>query len=144
LSWAVKKINPRTWTTYSDYSFSSCYVSVVNIADITASQVRILESARGADTSITLIYRYFVDRDGLLARVLGDMYEAFRISFQTKVDAWVASNDSITLEDFAQLMPNPAEETKHARDFRLQVLATALENVELHVRIKAVTTDSYR
>lgn len=106
--------------------------------------MRVSDVARGADTSITLIYRYFVDRNGVLARVLGDMYDEFRLSFQTKVEAWLAVNDSLTLEDFARLMPNPAEETKHARDFRLQVLATALENPELNERIKAVTTSTYR
>jgi len=106
--------------------------------------MRVQDVAKGADTSITLIYRYFVDRNGVLARVLGDMYDDFRLSFQTKVEAWLAVNDSISLEDFARLMPNPAEESKHARDFRLQVLATALENPELNERIKAVTTSTYR
>ena len=106
--------------------------------------MRVSDVARGADTSITLIYRYFVDRNGVLARVLGDMYDEFRLSFQTKVEAWLAVNDSLSLEDFARLMPNPAEETKHARDFRVQVLATALENPELNERIKAVTTSTYR
>ena len=106
--------------------------------------MRVSDVARGADTSITLIYRYFVDRNGVLARVLGDMYDEFRMSFQTKVEAWLAVNDSLSLEDFARLMPNPVEETKHARDFRVQVLATALENPELNERIKAVTTTTYR
>ena len=106
--------------------------------------MRVQDVAKGADTSITLIYRYFVDRNGVLARVLGDMYDDFRMSFQTKVETWLAVNDSLSLEDFARLMPNPAEETKHARDFRLQVLATALENPELNERIKAVTTSTYR
>jgi len=106
--------------------------------------MRVQDVAKGADTSITLIYRYFVDRNGVLARVLGDMYDDFRLSFQTKVEAWLAVNDSLSLEDFARLMPNPAEETKHARDFRLQVLATALENPELHERIKDITTSTYR
>ena len=106
--------------------------------------MRVSDVAKGADTSITLIYRYFVDRNGVRARVLGDMYDEFRMSFQTKVEAWLAVNDSLSLEDFARLMPNPAEETKHARDFRVQVLATALENPELNERIKAVTTTTYR
>lgn len=106
--------------------------------------MRVSDVARGADTSVTLIYRYFVDRNGVLARVLGDMYEEFRLAFQMKVDAWLAVSESLTLEEFARLMPNPSEETKHARDFRLQVLAAALENPELHERIKAVTTSFYR
>jgi len=143
-------------------SLYHCYMGENNLINGTDSKKRILDSARkeilekgiigmrvqdvakGADTSITLIYRYFVDRNGVLARVLGDMYDEFRLAFQTKVDAWLAVNDSLSLEDFARLMPNPAEESKHARDFRLQVLATALENPELNERIKAVTTSTYR
>jgi AcrR family transcriptional regulator len=100
--------------------------------------------AKDAETSITLIYKYYRDRDGLLAQVLGDMYAEFRLSFHTKIEEWLATKDSLTLEEFAYLMPNPAEETKHARDFRLQVLATALENPELHKNIKAETEKMYR
>jgi AcrR family transcriptional regulator len=48
--------------------------------------LRVSEVAKNADTSITLIYRYFTDRDGLLARVLGDMYDEFRLNFQNKVN----------------------------------------------------------
>jgi AcrR family transcriptional regulator len=102
--------------------------------------LRVADIANDAETSITLIYKYYRDRDGLLAQVLGDMYDEFRLNFQHKVEGWLAITPSLTLEEFACLMPNPAEETKHARDFRLQVLATALENPELHERIKAVTT----
>ena len=105
--------------------------------------LRVSEVAKNADTSITLIYRYFTDRDGLLARVLGDMYDEFRLNFQNKVNNWLAITDEITIEQFVCLMPNPAEETKHARDFRLQVLATSLENAELHARIKKITQDAH-
>lgn len=105
--------------------------------------LRVSEVAKNADTSITLIYRYFIDRDGLLARVLGDMYDEFRLTFQNKVNEWLAATDQITIEQFVYLMPNPAEETKHARDFRLQVLATSLENTELHKRIRKITQETH-
>ena len=105
--------------------------------------LRVSEVAKNADTSITLIYRYFTDRDGLLASVLGDMYDEFRLTFQNKVEHWLEITEEITIEQFVYLMPNPAEETKHARDFRLQVLATALKNTELHKRIKRVTQESH-
>ena len=105
--------------------------------------LRVSEVAKNADTSITLIYRYFTDRDGLLARVLGDMYDEFRLNIQNKVNQWLAITDEITIEQFVCLMPNPAEETKHARDFRLQVLATSLENPELHKRIKKITQETH-
>jgi len=106
--------------------------------------LRVADVAKDAETSITLIYKYYRDRDGLLAQVLGDMYAEFRLSFHTKIEEWLATKDSLTLEEFAYLMPNPEEETKHARDFRVQVLATALENPELHKNIKAETTNMYR
>jgi len=106
--------------------------------------LRVADVAKDAETSITLIYKYYRDRDGLLAQALGDMYEEFRTAFQTKIDNWLATTPNLTLEDFAMLMPNPEEETKHARDFRVQVLATALENPELHISIKAETEKMYR
>ena len=106
--------------------------------------LRVADVAKDAETSITLIYKYHRDRDGLLARVLGDMYSEFRASFHTKIEEWLATKDSLTLEEFVLLMPNPEEETKHARDFRVQVLATALENPELHKSIKAETEKMYR
>jgi AcrR family transcriptional regulator len=106
--------------------------------------LRVADIAHDAETSISLIYKYYSDRDGLLAQVLGDMYTEFRASFHSKVEDWLAAKDSLTLEEFVCLMPNPEEETKHARDFRLQVLATALENPTLHERIKAETENMYR
>jgi len=106
--------------------------------------LRVADVAKDAETSITLIYKYHRDRDGLLARVLGDMYSEFRASFHIKIEEWLATKDSLTLEEFVLLMPNPEEETKHARDFRVQVLATALENPELHKNIKAETENMYR
>ena len=106
--------------------------------------LRVADVAKDAETSITLIYKYYRDRDGLLARVLGDMYAEFRTAFHTKIEDWLATKDSLTLEEFVCLMPNPEEETKHARDFRVQVLATALENPELHKTIKADTEKMYR
>ena len=106
--------------------------------------LRVADIAKDAETSITLIYKYYRDRDGLLAQVLGDMYAEFRAAFHTKIEGWLATKDSLTLEEFAYLMPNPEEETKHARDFRVQVLATALENPELHKTIKADTEAMYR
>ena len=106
--------------------------------------LRVADVAKDAETSITLIYKYYRDRDGLLAQVLGDMYSEFRAAFHAKIEGWLATKDSLALEEFVHLLPNPEEETKHARDFRVQVLATALENPELHKNIKAETEKMYR
>jgi len=106
--------------------------------------LRVADVAKDADTSITLIYKYYRDRDGLLAQVLGDMYDEFRQRQMQRIDTWLSQNETITFEQYADLTPNPAEETKIDRDFRLQVLATALENEELRVRIKKTTNDVYK
>lgn len=105
--------------------------------------LRVADVAKDADTSITLIYKYYRDRDGLLAQALGDMYDEFRQRQMQRIDSWLSQNETITLEQFANLTPNPAEETKPDRDFRLQMLATALENEELHARIKKATNNVY-
>jgi len=106
--------------------------------------LRVADVAKDADTSITLIYKYYRDRDGLLAQVLGDMYDEFRQRQMQRIDTWLSQNETITFEQYADLTPNPAEETKIDRDFRLQMLATALENEELRVRIKKTTNDVYK
>ena len=106
--------------------------------------LRVADVAKDADTSITLIYKYYRDRDGLLAQVLGDMYDEFRQRQMQRIETWLSQNETITFEQYADLTPNPAEETKIDRNFRLQMLATALENEDLRVRIKKTTNDVYK
>jgi AcrR family transcriptional regulator len=106
--------------------------------------LRLSSVAEKAQVSVPLIYKYFDDRDGLLAVVLGDWYEKFVFQYRTMVDTWIDSASTITLEEFAQLSPKPqAGAMQKDREFRLQVLATALENPQLHHRIKALTIDAH-
>lgn len=105
--------------------------------------LRVADVAKDAETSITLIYKYYVDRDTLLAHVLGDMYQEFRNAQMQRIDTWMDSQSSITLEEFAAITPNPEIESKDERDFRLQMLATALENTGLRDRIAQTTNDYY-
>lgn len=107
--------------------------------------LRLADVARGANVSIPLISRYFGSRDGLLAAVLGDWYEGFAQMYRSMVDTWLESSDSLTLEEFAMLSPKPrSPDFKKAREFRLQVLAAAIENPELRNRISEISTESYR
>ena len=106
--------------------------------------LRLASVAEKAQVSVPLIYKYFDDRDGLLAVVLGDWYEEFVFRYRSMIDGWIDSASRITLEEFAQLSPKPqAGAMQKDREFRLQVLATALENPQLHHRIKALTIDSH-
>ena len=106
--------------------------------------LRLSSVAEKAHVSVPLIYKYFEDRDGLLAVVLGDWYEEFVFRYRSMIDGWIDSASTITLEEFAQLSPKPqAGAMQKDREFRLQVLATALENPQLHHRIKGLTIDAH-
>ena len=106
--------------------------------------LRLASVAEKARVSVPLIYKYFDDRDGLLAVVLGDWYEKFVFRYRKMVDTWIDAATTITLEEFAQLSPKPqAGAMQKDREFRLQVLATALENPQLHHRIKGLTIDAH-
>jgi hypothetical protein len=60
------------------------------------------------------------------------------------IDGWIDSASTITLEEFAQLSPKPqAGAMQKDREFRLQVLATALENPQLRHRVKAITIGAH-
>lgn len=106
--------------------------------------MRLSAVAKGANVSIPLISRHFGGRDGLLAQVLGDWYADFVQSYQSMVDAWLDSAEMVTLEQFAMLSPKPSNpEYRKAREFRLQVLATAVENPLLRARISQITTQTH-
>jgi AcrR family transcriptional regulator len=106
--------------------------------------LRLTSVAQQAKVSVPLIYKYFEDRDGLLATALRDWYEEFVFGYRNAVDAWIDNTSSITLEEFAQLSPKPrAGAAQKDREFRLKVLATALENPQLKEGITKITNDAH-
>ena len=106
--------------------------------------LRLSAVAEKAQVSVPLIYKYFEDRDGLLAVVLGDWYEGFVFQYRSMIDNWIDNAEQISLEQFAQLSPKPgAGAMQKDREFRLKVLATALENPQLHQRIRHLTNEAH-
>ena len=106
--------------------------------------LRLSAVAEKAQVSVPLIYKYFEDRDGLLAVVLGDWYEEFVFRYRNAIDTWIDNATSITLEEFAQFSPKPrAGAMQTDREFRLKVLATALENPQLRLRVSKITNEAH-
>jgi len=106
--------------------------------------LRLSAVAEKAQVSVPLIYKYFDDRDGLLAVVLGDWYEGFVFQYRSMIDNWIDSAEQISLEQFAHVSPKPgAGAMQKDREFRLKVLATALENPQLHQRIRHLTNEAH-
>ena len=99
--------------------------------------LRVADVAAGANSSITQIYRYFGDRDGLLAHVLGDMYEE---GLRTALDTYMArimSLPTITIDDLVDNLPAPSQHTStQADEIRLQILAASAVNGPLRERVE--------
>jgi AcrR family transcriptional regulator len=102
--------------------------------------LRVAEVARGAHCSITNIYRYFGDRDGLLARVLGDMYEEFTEQAVASYLALFEGRNDVTVDELARAIPLPrSEQSIKMQEFRLQIMAAATENPQLLARLEDIT-----
>ena len=105
--------------------------------------MRVQEVAKLADTSVSLIYKYFEDRDGLLAQVLGDMHDE-RIDNWEKMFAHALLDDAprgeFSVEDLLSNLPMPNSEYFLALGMdRAQMLAALNSNPKLRERIEQTT-----
>lgn len=104
--------------------------------------LRVAEVAARAHCSITQIYRRFADRNGLLARVLGDIYEesvenSFK-AFQLKM----SSLSEITADDIVDNLLRPSQYALlKTQELRLEILAVSVTNEELRTRIKKISQE---
>ena len=102
--------------------------------------LRVASVARNAHCSITNIYRYFGDRDGLLARVLGDMYEEITLRAVENFMDQIRQRPVITMSDIAKAVPFPTSPAEiRIQMFRMQILATAVENDHLRQRLQTIS-----
>lgn len=99
--------------------------------------LRLADVAEGANVSIPLIYKYFDDRDGLLAAVLGEIIERH---FDEELDSihqlMEMLSKSTKLEDIAALMPKPGDTWRRERRWlRVEAKAAAREIPALRAQI---------
>ena len=110
--------------------------------------LRVQEVAKLAETSVSLIYKYFEDRDGLLAVVLGDMHDE-RIDNWEKMFAHALSDDAprgeFSVEDLLSNLPMPNSSYFLALGMdRAQMLAALNSNPKLRERIEQTTQRLFR
>jgi AcrR family transcriptional regulator len=102
--------------------------------------LRVADVAAAANTSITQIYRFFRNRDGLLAKVLGDIYDE---QSQMSVDAYLArlpAKNDLTIDDLVGAVPLVmTEDQVKFHELRLQILATSIHNPDLRKQLKLCT-----
>lgn len=109
------------------------------IEDNGSSSLKVSEIARGAGVSEVLIYRYFVDRQGLLTAALVELWERYMAHPIAAVREIIADlpTGALTPELLANLAVQPSsEKAQKSRWARLQVLAASPENPELTAMIK--------
>ena len=106
--------------------------------------LRVAEVAAGANYSLTQVYRYFGDRDGLLARVLGDLYDEIITHSHEAYMAHLESLPVISVDDLVNSLPTPiAPNAMGFQEIRLQILATSVKNLALRERIEKTTRDMH-
>lgn len=107
--------------------------------------LRVANVAEGAHCSITQIYRFFGDRDGLLAQVLGDMYDEIVSGAFAGYQERLRDAENITIDDLVDALPLPSNQTQmRNQEIRMQILATAVNNPQLRQRIEAITKTVYQ
>jgi len=107
--------------------------------------LRVAEVAANAHYSVSIIYRYFGDRDGLLAQVLGDMYEEILDRTAQRLATALPATGPLTVDQLIALAPRPSDAyTNPDLKLRLQILAVAATNPILEARLKDVAQARFK
>lgn len=101
--------------------------------------LRVQDVAAKAKVSVPLIYKYFEDRDGLLAEVLGRMFEEVVLEYVEASEEYFAHLDNPTIDDLAAVFARPSEELRRGRRWlRVQIMAASMEIPALRERLSVV------
>lgn len=101
--------------------------------------LRVQDVAQNAKVSVPLIYKYFVDRDGLLAEVLGEMFEEFVLEQLDASEAYFNALEAPTVDDLLAVLALPQQDFRRPRRWqRMQILAASMEIPTLRTRLSLV------
>ena len=106
--------------------------------------LRVQDVAEKARVSVPLIYKYFGDRDGLLAEALGSMFEEFVLDRLDHSEQYFLSLESPTVEDLVAMLAMPHQDFRRASRWRrVQILAASMEIPALRERLGIAQTAVY-
>lgn len=101
--------------------------------------LRVADVASNAFFAVSVIYRHFGDRDGLLAAVLGDIYEELMTERRQILSTRLPAEGPLTMSQIVRLAPSPSEVLKSNEvRLRLQILAVAATNPALEERLSQI------
>lgn len=106
--------------------------------------LRVQDVAERARVSVPLIYKYFGDRDGILAEALGTMFEEFVLQRLDQSEQYFLSLESPTIDDVVAMLAMPRQDFRRAsRWARVQILAASMEIPSLRIRLGLAQTAIY-
>ena len=99
--------------------------------------LRVANIAEAAGVSVALIYKYYKDRDGLLAGVLGKEIEDFYLADINAIRSLVENTQGpVTIDVLLQALPMPEDQFRFKRrELRMQIYAASEELPELKTAI---------
>ena len=107
--------------------------------------LRMQDVADRADVSVPLIHKYFGDRNGLLAVVLGDKFEDNDLARFQRFDDYFCSLENPTIRDLVVMFAFPlTERSKVRRWTRMQILAASVEIPVLRERLSTIQSNTHR
>jgi AcrR family transcriptional regulator len=105
--------------------------------------LRVADVAQSAGCAVSLIYRYFIDRDGLLAQILGDMFDEGNQINVVRASEILYREAPITIDDILDVTNMPSSPDQAAfRSWRIQILAASTTNPALRTRIEESTRNA--
>lgn len=106
--------------------------------------LRVQDVAERARVSVPLIYKYFGDRDGILAEALGAMFEEFVLQRLDHSEQYFLSLESPTIDDLVAMLALPRQDFRRSsRWTRVQILAASMEIPALRIRLGLAQTAIY-
>lgn len=103
--------------------------------------LRVQDVALKADVSVPLIYKYFGDRDGLLAAVLSEMFEELVLEQIDSAESYLRAVASPTVDDLVAVLAMPEQEFRRPRRWvQVQILAASAEIPALRTQLGIVQT----
>lgn len=106
--------------------------------------LRVQDIAEKAQVSVPLIYKYFGDRDGILAEALGAMFEEFALHRLDSSQQYFLTLENPTLDDLVEMLALPQQDFRRASRWRrVQILAASMEIPALRTRLGIAQTAIY-
>ena len=106
--------------------------------------LRVQDVAEKAQVSVPLIYKYFGDRDGILAEALGSMFEELALNRLDSSQQYFLTLESPTIDDVVEVLALPEQDFRRASRWRrVQILAASMEIPALRTRLGVAQTAIY-